>query len=579
MKLPFPIAGALALALTLAPSPARAQQEGAAGKPAAPPAAEATNAPVLPAVPAVADPSVQVRIPDPPEAPEVRVHIRRHHGGTEPVLFSNYFLAKEKTNYSDAVVIKGSSSVDGVVQGDLVTIFGNAKVNGKIQGDMVVVMGSAELGPEAEVGGQLVVVGGHVDRADGAKVGGESVNVNLEGIPGFHGAMAWFTKGFLMGRPLPLGVGWAWMIAGFFLLINLLILLMFPRPIQACVDAVERQPIGSFFVGILVKVLIAPIFLLLVMTGVGIIIIPFLVAAMIVAFLFGKVTMYRYVGSQLGRQSRIAFLQAPAIALIVGTAIFYLLYTVPIVGFLAWGLISVFGLGAVVMAAVQKFRGEKEKTPPPAMPSSPSPVPPIAPIPPMPMSMSSEASSGSFASNPSGLTLPTFPSAAESQSTSSVPPAIPTPSIPRLVPPVASLEESLWPRAGFWVRFLATLLDWIMFSLLFFGGGNLLLPHAILNHLEPGRLVVPVWIAYHVGMWTWKGTTIGGIILGLKVVRVDGQPLEFGVALIRSLAALLSFGAMCLGFFWAGWSREKQSWHDKIAGTIIVKAPKGLSLL
>jgi len=29
-----------------------------------------------------------------------------------------------------------------------------------------------------------------------------------------------------------------------------------------------------------------------------------------------------------------------------------------------------------------------------------------------------------------------------------------------------------------------------------------------------------------------------------------------------------------LGFFWAGWSREKQSWHDKIADTIIVKLPK-----
>lgn len=118
-----------------------------------------------------------------------------------------------------------------------------------------------------------------------------------------------------------------------------------------------------------------------------------------------------------------------------------------------------------------------------------------------------------------------------------------------------------------------------MFSMIVMGGAHLMLPHRFVEHIGAERLIVPLWIAYHVGMWTWKGTTIGGVILGLKVVRVDGQPLEFGVALVRSLAAILSFVAMAVGFFWAGWSREKQSWHDKIAGTIIVKAPKGFSLL
>ena len=88
-----------------------------------------------------------------------------------------------------------------------------------------------------------------------------------------------------------------------------------------------------------------------------------------------------------------------------------------------------------------------------------------------------------------------------------------------------------------------------------------------------------LWIAYHVGMWLWKGTTIGGIVCSLKVVRVDGRPLDFPVALVRGLASVFSFLALCVGFFWAGWTPEKQSWHDKIAGTVIVKVPRGVSLI
>jgi len=34
-----------------------------------------------------------------------------------------------------------------------------------------------------------------------------------------------------------------------------------------------------------------------------------------------------------------------------------------------------------------------------------------------------------------------------------------------------------------------------------------------------------------------------------------------------------------LGFFWAGWDQQKQAWHDKIAGTFMVKVSKGVSLV
>jgi uncharacterized RDD family membrane protein YckC len=94
-----------------------------------------------------------------------------------------------------------------------------------------------------------------------------------------------------------------------------------------------------------------------------------------------------------------------------------------------------------------------------------------------------------------------------------------------------------------------------------------------------GPILLLLWGTYHVGLWTWKGTTIGGIVVGLKLVRIDGRPVDLPVALVRALSSLFSGMALGLGFFWAGWSREKLAWHDRIAGTVIVKVPRGTALL
>ena len=88
-----------------------------------------------------------------------------------------------------------------------------------------------------------------------------------------------------------------------------------------------------------------------------------------------------------------------------------------------------------------------------------------------------------------------------------------------------------------------------------------------------------VALAYFAGMWAWRGTTIGGVVLRLQVVRQDGEPLTFLVALVRGLAAALSAFVLFLGFFWIGWDRDKQGWHDKIAGTIVVRLPRSTPLV
>jgi uncharacterized RDD family membrane protein YckC len=49
--------------------------------------------------------------------------------------------------------------------------------------------------------------------------------------------------------------------------------------------------------------------------------------------------------------------------------------------------------------------------------------------------------------------------------------------------------------------------------------------------------------------------------------------------IVRALACFFSLIVVGLGFFWIAFDPEKQGWHDKIAGTVVVKLPKGVSLV
>ena len=96
---------------------------------------------------------------------------------------------------------------------------------------------------------------------------------------------------------------------------------------------------------------------------------------------------------------------------------------------------------------------------------------------------------------------------------------------------------------------------------------------------DPAAISQRMFAAYCAAMWATKGTTIGGIICSLKVVRLDDRPLDWGVAVVRTLGGFLSLFVAGLGFIWVAFDDEKQSWHDKIAGTTIVRVPKGTALL
>lgn len=80
---------------------------------------------------------------------------------------------------------------------------------------------------------------------------------------------------------------------------------------------------------------------------------------------------------------------------------------------------------------------------------------------------------------------------------------------------------------------------------------------------------------YGAVMWKLRGSTVGGIVFDLKVVQTDGRPLDWQIAIVRALGCFLSLAVAGLGFIWIALDPGNQSWHDKIAGTIVVRVPKG----
>ena len=136
------------------------------------------------------------------------------------------------------------------------------------------------------------------------------------------------------------------------------------------------------------------------------------------------------------------------------------------------------------------------------------------------------------------------------------------------------------PRAGFWIRAGALLIDLILVGMVaapFRHVINMSQYSGSVSFDSPGML--PLLALYGALMWKLRGTTVGGIIFGLKVVRLDDRPIDWATAIVRALGCFLSLIAFGLGFIWVAFDQDKQSWHDKIAGTVVVRVPKGVSLI
>ena len=122
------------------------------------------------------------------------------------------------------------------------------------------------------------------------------------------------------------------------------------------------------------------------------------------------------------------------------------------------------------------------------------------------------------------------------------------------------------PRASFGVRLVAAIIDGILLGIVGFVI-RLLLGDDI--GLEVNLLLGLAYYAYLEG--SPSGQTVGKRAMNVRVIDfAGGGPIGPGRALLRYVGRILSAIPCGLGYFWMLWDKEKQTWHDKIATTVVV---------
>ena len=478
----------------------------------------------------------------------------------------------------DVVSVIGNTRVTGPVSDSAVAVMGNVYVDSKVDGNVVAVLGNIQLGPHAEVEGDAIAVLGTVDREPGAVVRGSVQRIidwNIGGSSGFSGLNTWITHCLLLGRPLAFtpGLGWAWTLALCLLAFYACLALMFRGGIDQCVHTLESQP-GHTALAALLGILLTPVLLvLLCVTVIGIAAVPFVVGALFCMSLFGKAVMLAWLGGRIsGRKPGPA--GHPAVAVLIGGAVALVLYVVPIVGFLVYKLLGFFGFGAVLYSLVLRVRARRAGgAPPPAFaganPRSGVNAPNNSAAMAGPGWTASAAMAGGAAATQAAAGA--APNAAAETFAAGPPPFAPVPPVP---PPAAAASvlpqiSAAMPRAGFWVRMGALFLD-----ILLVGFATSLLHPFGDGHMW-GDFHIVVLAIYGAVMWKLRGTTVGGIVFDLHVVRLDGRPVDWETAIVRALGCFLSLCVVFLGFIWIAFDDNRQAWHDKIAGTVVVRAKRG----
>lgn len=104
--------------------------------------------------------------------------------------------------------------------------------------------------------------------------------------------------------------------------------------------------------------------------------------------------------------------------------------------------------------------------------------------------------------------------------------------------------------------------------------GGALDVHNTRDRIAEQICVLLISAAYFGVSWWRGGQTVGMRAWSLRVVSADGSGLSVTQALVRFVVALVSIGALGLGFLWCLVDAERRGWHDIAAGTLLVRVAK-----
>lgn len=145
------------------------------------------------------------------------------------------------------------------------------------------------------------------------------------------------------------------------------------------------------------------------------------------------------------------------------------------------------------------------------------------------------------------------------------------------------MHEQQYQYVGFWERTLAAIVDSIFIMLATIPLLVSVYGWAYLDTISAGASsgvadILITWVLPPlaiIAFWLIKQATPGKMMVSAKIVDAKtGEPPSTGQCVLRYLGYYLSMLPLFLGIIWVGIDKRKQGWHDKLAGTLVVKVIK-----
>lgn len=134
--------------------------------------------------------------------------------------------------------------------------------------------------------------------------------------------------------------------------------------------------------------------------------------------------------------------------------------------------------------------------------------------------------------------------------------------------------------AGFWARTGAALIDTLLILLITWPILIGIYGWSYFDSDQTGLIAGPAdflisWVApafVVIVFWIQKQATPGKMAVSARILdATTGEPASTGQLVGRYLAYFVSILPLCIGVFWVAFDRRKQGWHDKLAGTVVVR--------
>ena len=253
-------------------------------------------------------------------------------------IFNDIEVPMGVTVNGDVVAIFGDVTVNGDLTGDAVAIFGDMSVSGTIGRDAVAIFGEISVKDNGVINGDAVGIMGGVDKSPNAAIRGEIADIN---VPFNIKKPDSFIPRVSYGDMIGLFVVYAF---------SCLALLIAPDRVRLMSEESRLRPGRRFGIGFVIMLLFIPasiiLSILLAITLIGIIFIPFIFIALFLVAFAGMVALEVAIGHRLtghleGRNSLYIYLM-------VGVVLVYVLKIIPIFGWLAYFALVAYAVGVAV---------------------------------------------------------------------------------------------------------------------------------------------------------------------------------------------------------------------------------------